>query len=179
MPRGSRWRCRRRRRSQAHRRTAGLGSNPFGEIRTIEQHHVAADRLEFDDQLFAPHDIDGLQPKRFCDSDQRAPDAGIGAVSNQPCSRLQGDEIGEKQIGGRRIDAEHRKLLDVAGGKRPQGARIHLDPLRPGGGRKRHQRPVTLFQMCDTGPNRDHMADAFGSDNARQLRPIAIAAGNH
>jgi len=41
------------------------------------QYDVAADRLDFGDDIVAPHHIDGLEAQRFRDRDQRPPDAGI------------------------------------------------------------------------------------------------------
>jgi len=68
---------------------AGLGRDPLGEIRSVEKHDVAADRLEVGHDILTPHHVDGLQAKRFCDRDQRPPDAGIGAVLNDPGARRQ------------------------------------------------------------------------------------------
>src|SRR3979411_747297 len=86
---------------------AGLGCNPFGEIRSIDKYDVAPDGLDVGDDIVATHDIDGLETERFRDRNQRPPDAGVGAVLNDPGSRWQGDEVGQHQIRGWRIDAGH------------------------------------------------------------------------
>ncbi len=164
---------------ERNRRLAGLSRNPFSELRSVDQHDIAADRLELGDDVVAPHDIDGFQTKRFRDRNQRPPDAGIGTVLDHPGSRRQSDKIGQQQIRGRRIDAQHRELMDVAIWQRPQTARIRLDPFRPGGRRIGHQRAVTLFQVLDAAPDGDDAADAFGSHHARQFWAIAIAARDH
>jgi hypothetical protein len=147
-------------------RAAGFGCNPLGEIRSIDQHDVAADRLNLGDNILTPNHIDGLQAKRLRDRDQRPADARVGAVVNDPGPRWQCDVFGQQQIGGRGIDAEHGKLMDVAASKRPQPARVRLDPFRPCGGRIGHERPVAFFQMPDAATDRDDAADAFRSHDA-------------
>src|SRR5260370_37059088 len=93
---------------------AGLGCNPYAEIRSIVKYDVTADRLELGNHILAPHDIDGLQAQRYRDRNQRAPDGGIRTVLDHPGPRWQDDEIGQHQIRGWRIDAQHRELIDVA-----------------------------------------------------------------
>jgi len=121
-------RCRR------HRSTASaMGALPvsaatrFGEIRSIDQYgRSPPDRLDFGDDIVAPHHIDGLEAQRFRESGSapaRRPELAL--VLDHPGSRWQADEIGQHQIGGWRIDAEHGELMDVAAGQRPE-AGSHL-----------------------------------------------------
>src|ERR1700687_3171200 len=161
---------------QGDRRLAGLGCSPFSEIPSIEKYDVRAHRLELGADILAPYDIDGLEAERFRDRDQRPPDAGIGAVLDHPGSRGQGDEVGQHQIRGWRIDAQHRELMDVAAWQRPQPARIRLDPFRPRRRRIGYQGAVALFQMLDAAADSNDAADAFRSHHARQLRPMAVTA---
>src|SRR6266404_5077230 len=164
---------------QCDGRFASLGCHPLGEIRSIDKYDVAADRLDLGDHVVAPHDIDGLETQRFRDRNQRAPDAGVGTVLDHPGSRWQGDEVGQHQIRGWWIDAQHRELMDVPAWQRPKSVCIRLDPFRPCGCGIGHQGAVARFQMPDAAAGGNDTANAFRSHHAWQFRPITVAARNH
>ena len=55
-------------------------------------------------------------------------------------------DVSQQEIRGRRIDAQHGELVDVARGHWPQPRRVGRDALGPGRVLEGHQRPVTLFR---------------------------------
>src|SRR6202012_5936156 len=139
---------------------------------------VATERFDLLDQLRAPYDVYRFDAERFGDRDNRASDAGIGAVLDHPVAALERHDIGQQQIGCRRINPEHRKLLNIGLRQGPQPGRIGLYALRPGRLQQWHESAIAFLEMPDIAADGRDTSDALDTQNAWQWRQITVSPGN-
>src|SRR4029453_16970411 len=120
-----------------------------------------------------------LNPSDFAIATVARPTPEICAALDDPRSARQFHDVGQQEVGGRRIDTHHGELVDVAWRQWPQPRCVGFDALGPGGMQERHQRSVAFLQMFDSRAHCDNAASSFRAHDGRQPWPIAIAAGDH
>ena len=86
------------------------------QIRAVDQHNVAAHRLDVCDGALTSDDIHGAQPATLGELNEVPTDRRVCGVLHHPLSRLQCDEVREQQCRSGRIHREHRELPRVAKG---------------------------------------------------------------
>ena len=107
-------------------------TRPVGQVGSVHEASVGAKQFEFGEQGLAADDVDGAPPTRTSEADHNSSDGGVRGVLQDPIARLQVDEVGQQEQGGRRVDANHRGLPEVdAGRQRHHVLAPHPAPLRP------------------------------------------------
>ncbi len=147
-----------------------------GEIGTVDQHDIGAERRELGTDIVAAHDIDGTDAALLRQRDQVAADRRIGDVLDDPVAGLQRDVVFQQQQCGRRIDAQHRRLRDVqAGRERDRVLGLDAAALRPVLALHVDDELARLH-MRHARSDRHDPADAFGARGRRQRRPQPVIA---
>jgi len=106
-------------------------------------------------------------------------DRRVGDVLDHPVTPLQRDVVLEQELRGRRVDAQHRRLLEV---------KPCRDRDRVGGGDAAPLRPVLALHVDDevtraqrrhAGAGRADAADALCPRRRRQRRVHPVGAADH
>ena len=158
---------------------AGSLPDRLGQVRAVHHADVRAERGELGEEGLAPHHVHGLHAARPSQPDHEAADRGVGHVLDDPVARPEGDEVGEQQERGRRVDAEHRGLEAVeVRGNRDDVVALHAAPLRPVLALQ-VDHPIARPDVRDPGADRGDAPDALGADPGRQRGPQAIGPAAH
>src|SRR5271170_2046524 len=162
------------------------GSRPESVLRQvqtfgrIQDHDVAAKRFQLIDNFRSADQIDRLEATRFGKGDDRATDARIGGILDDPVAGREVDELTQQQPSGRRIDGQHGELLRIdAGGQCEQPFRWHDDPLGPREAIERRQDAIADSDIVDARTYGQYPADALVANHARQAWAKGVGAADH
>ena len=162
------------------------GSRPESVLRQVQtfgrihDHQVAAKRSQLIDQLRSADQIDRLEAMRFGKGDDRATDARIGGILNDPVAGREVDELTQQQPCGRRIDGQHGELLRIDIGRQcEQPFRRHDDPLGPGEAIERRQDAIADSDIVNARTYGQDPADALVANDARQAWAKGVGAADH
>ena len=162
------------------------GSRPESVLRQVQtfgrihDHQVAAKRFQLIDQFRSADQIDRLEATRFGKGDDRATDARIGGILNDPVAGREVDELTQQQPSGRRIDGQHGELLRIdIGGQCEQPFRRHDDPLGPGEAIERRQDAIADSDIVNARTYGQDPADALVANDARQAWAKGVGAADH
>ena len=147
-----------------------------GQVRAVEQHEVAAERLEFAHQALAAHDIQRTQAALPGQLDQVTADARVRGVLDHPLARLERHEVLEQEACGRRVDRQQRELRRIALRGRHAVGRAREQPLGKSAGTDRREHPIADPQARHLGTDRGDAADTLVAGRARQWPAKALGA---
>ena len=121
------------------------------------------------------------RPRCLGEHDQQPADRRVGDVLDHPVAGLEIDEVGQHEQRRRRIDAHHRRLLEIdAGRQRDRIVALHLAALGPVLALQVDDE-IALLHVLHRGADGGDPADALGARRRRQgrLQPITAPAEPH